>query len=374
MLTAAIILFVSSGCAATGYTVYPETAVFSDDIMFSAKIIGGRSGKAFERMTEVISNIDGQVSQTKPDSDVARVNAAGALEPVEVGEYTYELFNLALGYFALTDGAFNCAASPLSDLWHVDAASIAVYRPDADGTHISPELPTIEQVLQTLEFCDPRTVTASSENGKYYLTKSDGRTKLDFGGIAKGYAVDKCVGILDEYGISSALIDISGNAYFYGRYASGDGAWNVGIASPRPRAALFRGYVCAISVNGGTSAVTSGDYMRYYVHDSYDESVYVTHIIGRDGVPIGVENNRGEWKNSDEWVISATVLGESSALCDALSTAVSALGIETGGRLLQKVGCKGLIFTEKRYTIIGDVALYKQDKYDGYCAYEYHEL
>ncbi|MCH5163213.1 MAG: FAD:protein FMN transferase [Clostridiales bacterium] len=367
------------GCAASGYTVFSETAAFSSDIMFSAKILGGRAKYAYNRMKSVIADIDAQVSLTQKNSDLSRFNAAAAGIPVKVGKYCYEIFNVATVYFEATDGAFNVAAAPLVELWHVDADSIADYRPDIDGAHVSPPLPSKEDVDAAREYCDPTLVTASEEGGSYYLTKADERVKLDFGGIAKGYAIDECVKILGEYDISSALIDISGNAYFYGDYIKNNEHtdWKVGVASPRPRSGetLSRGYVCAVRLGGGVSAVTSGDYNRYYIHDSAGGGkVYVPHIIGTDGAPIGVEYEGGEWVNGGEPVISATVIGKSSANCDALSTAVCALGIEKGASLLRKVGCKGLIFTEKRFTIIGDVALYDTNKYGGYKAYEYFDV
>ncbi len=364
-------------CRGAGYTVFAPVPSFSGDILFSAKISGGRAQYAYDGMREIIDGIDEQVSLTDSDSDLSRFNNAVANERVEVGKYAYELFVLSLRYYELTGGAFNCAVSPLAELWHTDATSLGMYAPDIDGSHISPPLPTAQETAETAAYCRPDTVSAWEENGRYYLEKSDGRVKLDFGGIAKGYAVDKCVEVLERYSVASALIDISGNAYFYGRYIGGDGDWRVGIMSPRPRAAqtLSRGYVCAVSLDGDVSAVTSGDYMRYYIHDNDDGSaVYVPHILGADGVPIGVVSSGDGWKNDDEWVISATVTGESSAACDALSTAVCALGMEEGGALLQKLGYKGLIFTEKRYTIIGDIRLHDPDVYDGHKDYEYHEL
>lgn len=360
------------GCSASGYTVYRPTTAFSDDILFSARMLGGRVDYAYERMCDIISEIDGEVSLTKADSDLVRFNAASADERVEVGEHAYALFCLSRDYYELTDGAFNCAASPLSELWHVDSDSLAEMECKDDGERVFDDLPTAEAVAQTLEYCNPHSVSAEERDGKRYLTKSDSRTKLDFGGIAKGYAIDKCVAALDEYGVSSALLDIAGNLYVHGEYAeTADGLWNIGITAPRPRVAATRGILCALSLSANESAVTSGDYMRYYVSERGAEPVYVTHIIGRDGVPVGVAANGDSWRNTDGYVVSATVIGESSALCDALSTAVCVLGYADGAELLQKVGYKGLIFTEKRYTIIGNVQLYKPDEYDGHKAYVY---
>lgn len=359
------------GCAAAGYTVFQDVEAFSDDILFSAKILGARADYAHKRMVSEINEINAQVSLTRDGSDLSRFNNSGEGVRVEVGEHVYTLFNLASEYYTLTDGAFNCAAAVLCEIWHISAQDI--------GSGAEKALPTQDEVQSVKVYSSPENIRAESSDGKYYLTKTNGRVRLDFGGIAKGYAVDRCVAILDEYDISSALLDISGNAYFYGKYIEGgkQADWNVGVTSPRPRSGetLSRGYVCAVSLGGDVSAVTSGDYMRYYVHNGGDGNcVYIPHILGSDGVPIGVEYDGGEWKNSEEWVISATVIGESSAKCDALSTAVAALGIEKGAQLLRKVGYKGLIFSEKRFTIIGEVPLYNTADYNGYKDYEYCEL
>lgn len=361
-----------SGCSASGYTVFPDEFAFSDDILFSARILGGRAEYAHERMVNVIEEINKQASATLATSDLYKFNAAEAGERVSVGEHVYELFSLGSEYYEKTGGAFNIAALPLTSLWHIDAAAIG----SADS---SVSLPTPQEVSDTLEYCDPALVTAEKVDGRYYLTKTDGRVKLDFGGIAKGYAADKCVEVLDGYDeISSALFDISGNAYFYGGYVSGGETsdWNVAIVSPRPMNTLERGFVCAAVVGADTSAVTSGDYMRYYEHGEGDNKVYIPHILGANGVPIGVkwDDTKSAWVNSDEWVVSATVIGKSSAVCDVLSTAVAAMGFEEGGALLKNSGYKGLIFTEKRYTIINGVTLYKPDEYNGFVRYTYYEL
>lgn len=363
-----------AGCAAAGYTVFGPTAVFAEDITFSVKLMGGRAQYAYERMKDVIAEIDAQVSPSRADSGISALNSAAVGAEVEVGKHCYELFLLGKRYYELTDGAFNIAAAPLSELWHVDAQSIAQLRPEVGSAPVSVELPEPSAVAEVKRCCDPTLVEAEERGGKYYLKKTDGRVKLDLGGIAKGYAVDRCIDVLREYDVKSALIDISGNAYFYGDRIDGGSAksWNVGIVSPRPRGGdtvSARGYIAAFSVGGGAAAATSGDYMRYYVCAS-GGTLYVPHIIGADGVPVGAEYADGRWRNGAEWVISATVIADGAAASDALSTAVCALGMEKGARLLQKVGHKGLIFTEKRFTIIGGAELYKPDVYDGYRSYE----
>ena len=80
----AAVIVGASGCSAVGYTVYRPTFAFSDDILFSARMLGGRVDYAYERMCEIISDVDGAVSLTRADSDLSRLNAAAAGERVEV--------------------------------------------------------------------------------------------------------------------------------------------------------------------------------------------------------------------------------------------------------------------------------------------------
>lgn len=376
----AIISFSLCGCVSSGYTVFNETEAFSSDIMFSAKIMGGRTRYAYDVMCGVIVDIDKQCSTTKEDSDISRFNRANANEPVKVGMHCYNVYLQAKECYTLTNGAYNPTVMPLTELWHVDASSISQYRPSVGEETVSPSsLPSLEEVENVLEYCSLSNVENYESNGEYYLVKKDSRIKLDFGGIAKGYAIDRCVDILDEYEVSSALIDISGNVYLYGNYIErgNERDWRVGVASPRPRAGetLARNGIAVLSISGNQSAVTSGDYMRYYIYtNTGGENVYVPHIIGKDGVPIGVYYDGNTWKNSNDNVISVTVIGDSSAMCDGLATAVCVLGLEDGARLLQEVGYKGLIFTEKRYIIVGNTELCDDGGYDGYKSYEKVEL
>ncbi len=74
----AIAVLLLSACAASGYSVYGGVPAFSDDILFSAKIIGGRADYAYKRMKTAIDGINAQVSATRADSDIARLNAAAA--------------------------------------------------------------------------------------------------------------------------------------------------------------------------------------------------------------------------------------------------------------------------------------------------------
>lgn len=185
---------------------------------------------------------------------------------------------------------------------------------------------------------------------------------LDFGGIAKGYCVDKLKRIATENGVKSGIISISGNLYLIGKNESGDTSkkWGVGVNNPRRTATEPDQYVCGF-YESDASVVTSGDYERCYDYlVTADQKIKICHIIdGRTLMPIGVKRNAdGTYVQSSDYVISATVIGESSLVCDAYATAVCVLGIDDGAKLLRDNGYEGIIFTaDKKYLVVGETEM-----------------
>jgi thiamine biosynthesis lipoprotein len=132
------------------------------------------------------------------------------------------------------------------------------------------------------------------------VTSSNPAVQLDFGGYAKGYALDRAAEMLRTEGISNALVNVGGNAMALGRH--GPRPWKVGLDAPRGA-----GLLATLELNDGEAVGTSGDYRRYYEIDGKRYS----HIIDpRTGYPVvGVE--------------SVTVLVSGGAGAGALSDAAS---------------------------------------------------
>jgi thiamine biosynthesis lipoprotein ApbE len=81
---------------------------------------------------------------------------------------------------------------------------------------------------------------------------TDAHTRIDLGGIAKGYGVDLVAGGLRRAGTMDALIDLSGNMVALGNAAGKDG-WTVGVRDPsgeRPYLGTIRLHDEAISTSG----------------------------------------------------------------------------------------------------------------------------
>jgi thiamine biosynthesis lipoprotein len=139
------------------------------------------------------------------------------------------------------------------------------------------------------------------------LSKDNAAVRIDLGGIAKGYAIDRAIAILRNHNIDSAYLSLGGDSYVLGQ--RGGRLWQVGIRHPRDNQAI------AITLPLTDTAVsTSGDYERFFLRDGE----HIHHILNpRTGKPAGE-------------VMSVTVLTERGIDADALSTTLFVMGIEKG--------------------------------------------
>ena len=131
--------------------------------------------------------------------------------------------------------------------------------------------------------------------------------EIDLGSVAKGFTGDVLTGLLKEYGVESAMLDLGGNIQTVGLKPDGS-LWRVGVQDPDGDGIL--GVVEAAEL----AVITSGGYERYFEQDG----VRYWHIIDPDtGAP------------ARSGLASVTVAGESGAVCDALSTALFVMGRES---------------------------------------------
>jgi thiamine biosynthesis lipoprotein len=132
--------------------------------------------------------------------------------------------------------------------------------------------------------------------------------RLDFGAIAKGYAVDRAIAALRALGVERGKVDLGGNLRLVGA-PPGAGGWRVGLRDPRSPDEV----IAVVRMDSG-SVATSGDYERFFVQDG----VRYSHIIDpRTGWP-----SRG--------VAGVSVIAPTGLLSDALSTALFVLGPDRG--------------------------------------------
>ncbi len=203
--------------------------------------------------------------------------------PAEIAK----VLTLALHIKDLSHGAFNPALGGLNLLWGFSADETPTHPPSAQA---------IQQAIPP-RHCIEQATTA---NGKPGWLRTDPRCLLDFGAIAKGYAIDQGIKILKSHGIKNAIINAGGDLRLIGKH--GDKAWRIGIRHPRKH----REMLASLQLEGDVSIVTSGDYERFFI----DQGKRYHHLI----------NPQTGWPATGAQ--SVTIIARNAALADAWSTAV----------------------------------------------------
>lgn len=241
----------------------------------------------FQRLNDLLS-------PWQESSELARVNAQAAQQPVTISAEFMQLLKRSEHYFRLTDGAFDISFASAGVLYDYRAGKAP------DGAQLAEARALIGFRYIRL---DGNRVSFTREG-----------VRIDLGGIAKGYAIDQAVALLRTHGIHHAYISLGGDSYVLGDRRGRD--WQVGIRHPR------NGDAVAMRLPLSDTAVsTSGDYERFFIRDGQR----IHHII-----------NPGTGRSS-EGLVSVTVLAPAGIDADALSTSVFVMGKENGLALVNRL-------------------------------------
>jgi len=253
--------------------------------------------RAIDAVMAEMRHIDATMSTYKPDSEISRVNAHAAQEPVKVDADLFGLLETALEYSRITEGAFDITYASVGFMY------------DFRAHH----RPTEQQIDAALPAVNYRHLLL--DRATHTVRFSQPGVRIDLGGIAKGYAVDRGIEILQKRGFKHALVSAGGDSRIIGdRFGK---PWIVGIRHPD-----HKDQVIARLPLVDTAISTSGDYERYY-----DENgVRYHHIIDpRTG-------------HSASAVRSATVLAPTATRTDGLSKTAFVLGAEEAIRIYEQLG------------------------------------
>jgi len=240
--------------------------------------------------------IDNAMSPYKPESELSHINREAASRPVVISAELFDLIARSLEFSTRTDGAFDITFSSVGYLYD--------FRRGVK--------PTDQQISEKISAINYRHIQLD-KNKKTIKYAREG-VRIDLGGIAKGYAVDRGVDILKQRGVAKALVTAGGDSRVMG--LKNNRPWMIGIRDPRHREGM-----AAVMPLVDSAISTSGDYERYFEADG----VRYHHILNP------------KTGHSATGVRSVTVIGPDATTTDVLSTSVFILGPTKGMKLVESL-------------------------------------
>ena len=256
-----------------------------------------KAEQAIDALLEEMRHIDDSMSTYKPTSEVSQVNAKAADGPMRISKELFDLLTTAKEYSVITDGAF--------DITYASVGYMYDFR-----KHIRPDEAQIDKALPAVNF---RHVLLDAKNQTVQFSQKG--VRIDLGGIAKGYSVDRGIDVLKSFGISRAYVSAGGDSRIIGdRFGK---PWIVGIRDPRKG----EGEVISRIPLVDAAISTSGDYERFFE----ENGVRYHHII---------DPHTG---HSASKVRSATVIGPYATRTDGLSKTAFVLGPEKAMEIYNRI-------------------------------------
>jgi thiamine biosynthesis lipoprotein len=293
-----LVLLLSLICAtdANAEWVRREEAIMGTRVYVEAWHDDAAAGaRAVDAVIAEMNRINVLMSHYRPDSQLSQINARAAREPVAVDPELFDLIRTSIRFSELTGGAF--------DITYASVGYLYDYR-----RHVHPDERAVAAALPGVNYrnllLDPQAHTVR------YAREG---MRIDLGGLAKGYACDRGVAILQAHGVRHALVTAGGDTRLLGDRRGRP--WTIGIRHPDDRNRVVLSIPLA---DVGIS--TSGDYERYFDEDG----VRYHHII---------DPKTG---HSPSGVRSVTIIGPTATQTEGWSKGVFIRGAEEGIRMLEQ--------------------------------------
>jgi thiamine biosynthesis lipoprotein len=257
------------------------------------------SGLAIADAFRAMKSVDAMMSVYAATSALSALNRGGSRAAVPVPEDLLRVLASAAEFSRLTGGAFDVTVQPLMELYGFrDAPGIGHF-------------PTDREIAAVLSGVGMHNVVIDPAGST--VAFADGRTQIDLGGIAVGYALDLAGTAMRARGVRSALLNHSGDLLAIGAPPDDD-AWEIGITDPdRPDA------IIATASIRDEALSTSGNYRN-------------VRTLGGRTIGHILDPSSGRTASG---ALSTTVIASAAIAADALSTGTFVLGSERSAAALE---------------------------------------
>jgi len=279
---------------------------------------------AGEEALALVEQLEAELSLFRAGSEIARLNARAAREPVRVTPGVFALLQHAQKLSEQTGGAFDITVAPLVRCWGFMGGDGRMPRPE--------ELAEARaKVGMPLVQLNP---------GDFTVRFAREGVMLDLGAIGKGYAVERAAEVLREAGVTSALVHGGTSTVQAIGRPPGEECWKIAIETPSPAPATPPTLLATVQLQDEAMSVSG-----VQEHSFQAGGRTFGHVIDpRTGEP------------ATGTVLAAVVL-PSATETDALSTALLTLGsaghehitsLRPGMRTLVVSDSGGLLSVEAR--------------------------
>ena len=218
-----------------------------------------KAEQAIDAVLDEMRHIDDSMSTYKPSSEVSQVNDKAADGPMRISKELFDLLVTAKQYSVITDGAF--------DITYASVGYLYDFR-----KHVHPDEAQIDRALPAVNF---RHVLLDPKNQTVQFSQKG--VRIDLGGIAKGYSVDRGIDVLKARGFTRMFVSAGGDSRIVGdRFGK---PWMVGIRDPRKG----EGEVITRIPLVDAAISTSGDYERFF---EIDDRRYCHVVNAHTGLPV----------------------------------------------------------------------------------------
>lgn len=256
-----------------------------------------------------VAELDGIMTDYDPKSELMQLCAKPPGVPVKVSDELFDILKECQRVSRESDGAFDVTVGPYVRLWRTARKKKVV--------------PSHGELAEAAKAVGYRKLILNERDRTVTLTVPN--MKLDLGGIAKGYAADKALGVLRQKGVRRAMVAASGDIAL-GDAPPGHAGWAIGIASIDPRKQGVDETV--LLKNAGIS--TSGDTEQFIELDG----VRYSHVVD-PATGLGLTAQ-----------IQATIIGPNATITDGLDNTVCGMGVQRGLALVDSLrGVAALVET-----------------------------
>lgn len=338
-----LVLWLFNGCSPqpSGQVLQRQLYVFGTTVNVSAWVRDGQQeaqfSTAIHEVEQVFQRMHRDWHAWEPGLLLSLNKALARGDAYKVPQDLEQLIRRSTVLAEASDNLFNPAIGGLIQAWGFHTSAFPVTGP-----------PPSREALNAWVSRSPRMSDLVLRDG--WVTSHNPAVQLDFGGVAKGVAVDRAVEILARHGLNNVIVNAGGDLRATG--SKGGEAWRVGVRHPSSQYGGPRkvAVLAAVSVQGDEAVFTSGNYERVHVF----EGKRWPHIIDpRDGQPV-------------QHVASVTVIHGDALTADAAATALVVAGPKDWREVARNMGVDiVMLVDDKGQVFVTPLALKRFELPDG---------